>query len=180
MTLKLITQIVASLTMVVFAGSAFDIATPSQLAPLTSEKSDLELFMDAVAHRESGNNHLIVNQYGMMGKYQFSKTTLRTLRRDLTPTVFLNNTYTQDTVMVLNLKMNNEVLNSFIIKYNGKIFKGVKITRSGVLAAAHLGGAGSVISWFRNSSQQGLVDANGTSIRSYMVTFADYRIGKYL
>jgi len=148
--------------------------------PLESKKSDMERFMEAVAYRESKGNHRVVNQLGMMGKYQFSKTTLRGLRRDITPTQFLGNPFIQDTVMVMYLKANNKLLNSIISKYDGKTFKGIRITRSGVLAAAHLGGPGSVISWFRNPDEAGLVDVNGTSIREYMVKFAGYPIERTL
>jgi Transglycosylase SLT domain len=149
-------------------------------ATLLSKPSGMELFLQAIAYRESKGNHRVVNPFGMMGKYQFSKTTLRLLRKDVSPNQFLRNPAIQDTVMIMYLKVNNEILDKFITRYDGKTFKGVSVTRSGVLAAAHLGGAGSVIAWFKNDSYTGLVDANGTSIREYMMTFANYPIHTYL
>lgn len=181
-----ITQMFALAVVVVLAAMGMEQTTlpltGKQFAqtPLVSEKSDMERFMDAVAHRESKGNHRVVNQLGMMGKYQFSRTTLRLLRKDITPKQFLQNPHIQDTVMLQYLRVNNTMLDPIISKYEGKTFKGIKITRSGILAAAHLGGAGSVLSWFRNPSEAGLVDANGTSIREYMSKFAGYSIGRNL
>ena len=43
-------------------------------------KSDYELFLDAMGHQESGNRYNVVNRYGYMGKYQFGKSTLKTLK----------------------------------------------------------------------------------------------------
>ena len=37
-------------------------------------------FLTALGHQESGNNYFAVNQFGYMGKYQFGKATLRTLK----------------------------------------------------------------------------------------------------
>ncbi len=184
--IKLITQAISLAVLLSLAAIGMEQTTLSSTgtqdiqAPLVSVKSDMERFMDAVAYRESKGNHRVVNQFGMMGKYQFSRTTLRLLRKDITPTQFLQNPHVQDTVMLQYLRVNNTMLNPVISRYEGKTFKGIKITRSGVLAAAHLGGVGSVLSWFRNPDEAGLVDANGTSIREYMVKFAGYPIGRSL
>jgi len=182
---KLIIQISAIIMMFSIAnvtGYSSLLPTTSEVseAALLSTPSSMELFLKAIAYRESKGNHKVVNPFGMMGKYQFSKSTLRLLRKDVSPNQFLRNPAIQDTVMIMYLKVNNEILDKFIARYDGKVFKGVSITRSGVLAAAHLGGAGSVIAWFKNDSHTGLVDANGTSIREYMVTFANYPIYTYL
>jgi len=183
--LKSITQMVLLAGLAITAAVGFTqvdlrLQDAQTIQPLASKKSDMERFMEAVAYRESKGNPRVVNQLGMMGKYQFSRSTLRLLRRDVSPTEFLQNPNVQDTVMVQYLKANNAMLDRLISRYEGKVFKGVRITRSGMLAAAHLGGPGSVISWFGNPEEIGLVDANGTSIREYMVTFADYKIGRSL
>jgi len=47
------------------------------------------------------------------------------------------------------LKYNKKKLQKYIDKYDGKVIHGVLVTESGLLAAAHLGGAGSVRKWFR-------------------------------
>jgi hypothetical protein len=48
------------------------------------------------------------------------------------------------------------------------------ITESGILAAAHLGGQGSVKRYFKNGKV--FRDGNGTKITSYMKTFSGYDI----
>ena len=39
-----------------------------------------EAFLEALGHQESGNRYDIVNRFGYMGKYQFGRETLKTLR----------------------------------------------------------------------------------------------------
>jgi hypothetical protein len=48
------------------------------------------------------------------------------------------------------------------------------ITESGILAAAHLGGQGSVKRYFKNGKV--FKDGNGTKITSYMNKFSGYEI----
>ena len=80
--------------------------------------------------------------------------------------------------MVAYLRANNKELNSLISKYENKVVKGVKVTRSGVLAAAHLAGSANVKLFFQNADWNGRTDANGTSIREYMQTFSIYNLKK--
>jgi hypothetical protein len=54
------------------------------------------------------------------------------------------------------------------------MFSGIRVTESGILAAAHLGGVGSVKKFFRNNGNRYYKDAYGTSIRSYMREFGGY------
>ena len=48
-------------------------------------------FLTALGHRESGNRYHVVNRFGYMGKYQFGKSTLKTLKIKVTKEEFLNN-----------------------------------------------------------------------------------------
>ena len=50
----------------------------------------------------------------------------------------------------------------------------MKITESGILAAAHLAGPGSVKKYLRSYGKEGFSDAFGTSIRYYMKKFSGY------
>ena len=61
-----------------------------------------------------------------------------------------------------------------IEKYSGRVINGVKITESGIIAAAHLGGAGSVKKFLKSNGRNGFKDGFGTSLRSYMKKFAGY------
>ena len=48
-------------------------------------------FLTAIGHMESGNRYDIVNKWGYMGRYQFGKSTLRTLGYKVTRKEFLSN-----------------------------------------------------------------------------------------
>jgi outer membrane receptor for Fe3+-dicitrate len=72
------------------------------------------------------------------------------------------------------LKENKKTLRRYIRKYDGKMVHGVYVTESGILAAAHLGGAGNVINWFRNGED--FKDANGTPITKYIKDFSGYEL----
>ena len=135
-------------------------------------KSDYELFLDAMGHQESGNRYNIVNRYGYMGKYQFGKSTLKTLKIKVTRQEFLNDTFLQEYAMHKHLLYNKKRLDKYINKYEGQIVNDILITESGLLAAAHLCGAGSVKKWFRTGKIA--EDGNGVTITSYMKRFGGY------
>ena len=131
-------------------------------------------FLDAMGHRESSNNYKAVNKYGYMGKYQFGRSTLKTLKINVSRTEFINNPVLQEQAMHLLLKYNQKKLRRYIKKYDGKVVNGILVTESGLLAAAHLGGAGSVKKWFRTGKIR--KDGNGVKITSYMKTFGGYNL----
>ncbi len=61
------------------------------------------------------------------------------------------------------------------IKRNiGKKINGIVITESGILAAAHLAGAGSVKKYLRSNGKDIFADAYGTNVQHYMKKFAGY------
>ena len=134
--------------------------------------SSHQAFLDAIGFRESGNRYDVVNRYGYMGKYQFGKKTLKGLGIKVTQDEFLNSPYIQEKAMYALLKQNKRSLRKYIEKYDGKYVHGVLVTESGLLAAAHLGGAGSVKKWFRTGKVR--KDGNGVKITSYMVMFNGY------
>ena len=131
-----------------------------------------QAFLDAIGFRESGNRYDIVNRYGYMGKYQFGKKTLRGLGFKMSKEEFLNSPLLQEQAMHALLKQNKRSLRKYIAKYDGKYIHGVLVTESGLLAAAHLGGAGSVKKWFRTGKVR--KDGNGVKITSYMERFGGY------
>ena len=137
-------------------------------------KSEYELFLDAIGHQESGNRYNIVNRYGYMGRYQFGRSTLKTLKIKTTKQEFLQDTFLQEYAMHKHLLYNKKRLDKYINKYEGQIIHGVLVTESGLLAAAHLGGAGSVRKWFRTGKVR--QDGNGVKITSYMKRFGGYNL----
>ena len=131
-------------------------------------------FLDAIGFKESGNRYHIVNRYGYMGRYQFGKKTLRGLGFKQSKEEFLNSPLIQEKAMTALLKQNKRSLRKYIEEYDGKIVHGVLVTESGLLAAAHLGGAGSVKKWFRTGKVRR--DGNGVKITSYMTKFSGYQL----
>lgn len=131
-------------------------------------------FLDALGQKESGNNYKIVNKYGYLGRYQFGKSTLKGLGYKVTPQEFLDSPALQEEAMHKLLVHNKKKLQKYIDKYEGQVLHGVYITESGVLAAAHLGGAGNVRRFFRKGSQ--FKDGFGTTITSYMKKFSGYEL----
>jgi hypothetical protein len=130
-------------------------------------------FLDAIGFRESSNNYKAVNQFGYLGKYQFGRKTLNAIGfENISNREFLANPSIQEEAMLILLKRNKHTLRREIKKYVGKTINGIYITESGILAAAHLGGAGNVKKFFRKGWE--FKDGNGTKMTSYMVKFADY------
>lgn len=133
------------------------------------------LFLHDIGFRESTNDYKAVNQFGYLGKYQFGRKTLNAIGfKDVSNREFLANPSIQEEAMLVLLKRNKRTLRREIKKYVGKTINGVYITESGLLAAAHLAGAGNVRRFFRKGYE--FRDGNGTKMTSYMVKFADYNL----
>jgi len=131
-------------------------------------------FLDAIGHQESGNRYDIVNRYGYMGRYQFGNSTLKTLKIKVTREAFLNSPDLQEYAMKQLLLYNKKKLQKYIDEFDGQIVHGILVTESGLLAAAHLGGQGSVKKWFRTGKIR--KDGNGVKITSYMQRFSGYKL----
>lgn len=145
---------------------------------ILSEPSETEKFMSHMARRESNNNHRVVNRFGMMGRYQFSPNTVRVLGFKVDKNTFLSNPHLQDSVMLAYMRANGRELYDIISRYEGRRYRGVMVTRAGVLAGAHLCGSGNVRRFFTDPEHIGCIDANGTSITHYMTEFNSYKLGE--
>lgn len=132
-------------------------------------------FKQAVAFKESRGNFTLVNSFGYMGKYQFGVSTLRTVGI-YNSEKFLKTPALQEKAFKALIAQNKWILRKEIEKYNGKIIKGIKITESGILAAAHLGGPGSVKKFLKSNGNSGFKDGFGTSLKSYFKKFAGYDV----
>ena len=137
-------------------------------------QQQLDSFLNAIGFRESSNRYDIVNRWGYMGKYQFGRSTLKGLGFTVTRKEFLSNPQLQEEAMMALLLHNKEKLQKYIDVFDGKTINGMLITESGILAAAHLGGQGSVKRYFKNGKV--FKDGNGTKITSYMKKFSGYDI----
>jgi hypothetical protein len=130
-------------------------------------------FKEAIALKESEGHYKKVNSLGYMGKYQFGAETLKTIGI-YNCVSFIDNPRLQEKAFVALLAKNKWLLQDEIDKYEGRLINGIKITESGILAAAHLGGAGSVKKYFRSNGKRYLRDAYGTSVRSYLEDYSGY------
>jgi len=131
-------------------------------------------FLTKLGFTESGNNYKRVNTLGYLGKYQFGKSTLRTLRYKGSTTYFLNSPKLQEKLMLKLLRYNKRRLRRYIKKYNGLVINNTVITESGILAAAHLAGQGNVKRFFRNGKNP--KDKYGTPLTKYLTKFSGYSL----
>ncbi|RTY91129.1 peptidoglycan-binding protein LysM [Flavobacterium sp. GSP27] len=130
-------------------------------------------FKEAIGYRESESKYKKVNSLGYMGKYQFGIETLKSVGV-YNRSAFLNSPELQEKAFLALLAKNKWELKREIEKYEGTILNGIFVTESGILAAAHLGGAGSVKKYFKNKGKRNFRDAYGSSIKSYMKMFGGY------
>lgn len=130
-------------------------------------------FREAVAFKESQGKYNKVNTLGYMGKYQFGKSTLNRLRIYNTHD-FLNNPELQEQAFIALCSLNKWILIRDIKRSVGKTINGIEITESGILAAAHLAGAGNVKNYLRSNGSNLYFDAYGTNVQHYMKYFAGY------
>ena len=135
---------------------------------------DHTAFLHNLGNFESGNRYSAVNRWGYMGRYQFHISTVQAVGIKATKKQFLNSPSLQEEAMDRLLTSNYRTLRRYIRKYDGKVLHGVLVTKSGVLAAAHLGGAGNVSNWFKKG--ENFADANGTQITKYMKIFSNYQL----
>ncbi|MGB0789189.1 MAG: peptidoglycan-binding protein LysM [Marinirhabdus sp.] len=130
-------------------------------------------FKEALGFKESRGDYRAVNPFGYMGKYQFSKSTLAMIGVHNTEG-YLRDTQLQEASFIAYSAKNKWILRRDIQRFEGRYINGVKITESGILAAAHLAGAGNVKKYLRSYGTVGFNDAFGTSIGYYLKKFSGY------
>lgn len=136
-------------------------------------------FKEALGFKESRGDYQVVNQYGYLGKYQFAKTTLHMIGVYNSDN-YLQDAHLQEKAFRAYTSRNKWILRRDIKRFNGRYISGVKVTESGILAAAHLAGAGNVKKFLRSYGVEGFEDANGTSIRYYLKKFSGYDTSKII
>ena len=140
-------------------------------------EKDFVGFKEALAFKESQGKYTVVNTFGYLGKYQFGKTTL--LRFKIYNTkAFLNNPELQEKAFKALCKVNKWILRKDIQRCVGKTINGITISTSGILAAAHLSGAGNVKKFLRSNGTRNFSDAYGSSIESYLKKFGGYDVSE--
>lgn len=130
-------------------------------------------FKEAIAFKESQGKYYAVNTLGYLGKYQFGENTLALLRIYNTD-YFLNNPQLQEDAFLALCSLNKYYLQKDIKRSAGKVINGIKITESGILAAAHLAGPGNVKRYLRSGGNRITKDAYGSSVQHYLKRFSGY------
>ncbi len=130
-------------------------------------------FKEALAFKESGGDYFSVNTFGYLGKYQFGASTLKMIGIN-NPAKFLKNPVLQEKAFIANAARNKWILRRDIKNFVGKRINGIVVTESGILAAAHLAGPGSVKKYLRSYGLDNFSDGYGTTIQYYMKRFSGY------
>ena len=130
-------------------------------------------FKEAVGFKESQGKYKKINSLGYLGKYQFGIETLKTIGVH-DSSAFLNSPKMQEKAFIALLSKNKWELRNVIKKHEGTVMNGILITESGILAAAHLAGVGSVKKYFRHEGKKRFKDAYGTTLKSYLKKFGGY------
>lgn len=141
---------------------------------VVEEVNQIDDFLNAIGYYESRNNYKAVNTLGYMGRYQFGRKTLKGLGYKCSKSEFLNSPTLQEKAMLDLLEHNQRILQRYIDYWDGRTIKGNTITKSGILAAAHLAGAGNVKRYFMRGED--FSDAYGTKLTKYLHTFSGYDI----
>lgn len=148
---------------------------------IAEEKKEAEFirFLNALAFSESRNNPKVYNTFGYIGKWQFGVAARKSTGfAHITYWKFVKNPniwseQDQEIAMRMLVMKNTQHLRDVILKYEGTVIKGKTITKSGILAAAHLAGAGNVKKYFTYSYNP--KDAYGTSLEKYLLKFSGFK-----
>jgi len=130
-------------------------------------------FKEALAFKESRGDYQAINRLGYLGKYQFHMNTLALLGIH-DKQRFLEQSELQEQAFFWYAARNKWILRKDLKRSVGQRIKGIEITESGILAAAHLAGAGNVKKYLRSGGNFSFEDAFGTSIETYLRDFAHY------
>lgn len=132
-------------------------------------------FKEALGFKESQGRYDTINRYGYLGKYQFGKNTLQLLGINDTE-AFLSNAEMQEKAFKLNVARNKWILRRDIKRFVGKNINGTLVTESGMVAAAHLAGAGNVKKYLRSYGRTDFSDKFGSTVAVYLRQFEGYDI----
>ena len=163
---------------------------------------NLQQFLNDLGARESGGNYKAYNKYGYAGKYQmgeaalidcgYYKKTSKVYNNDWSGIFtgkdgvnsikdFLNNPQAQENAKICFKKKQWSYLKAVgANQYVGKMINGYTITPSGLLAGAHLKGAGSVAKYLKSGGKLAEKDGFGTSVEEYMKKFAGYDVSQII
>jgi hypothetical protein len=141
--------------------------------------AEFSRFINDLGRRESGNNWMSVNCIGCFGEWQFAESTVQYLGfRHVTLRKFRKNPdifpqKMQRGALESLIKVNLALLRNYEC-YIGDTIKGIKVTKSGMIAASHLGGAKSLRLFLSSEGRINKADVLGTSVYDYLKKFRYY------
>ena len=145
-----------------------------------AKQREFNRFLKDLGYWESGNNWKVYNSIGYIGEWQFGKlaleevglshVTFKKFRKD--PSIFTREIQLKAVTSLV--KINEKLLSKYINSYEGRTVNGLLITKSGLLAACHLGGARSVKLFLKSNGRINRRDIYGTSIGHYLLLFKNY------
>ncbi len=159
-------------------------------------KGSYEDFFDALRQRESGGDYTVVNSAGFLGAYQFGEAALVDLgfvTNDGSPFDnqyngtftgkagvhsvgdFLNSVTAQDQAAAEWFPLLwNRIRANDLEFYDGQTLNGVLLTKTGMVAAAHLLGVGGLKNFILSGGVDAGADGFGTSIVEYINLLGNY------
>lgn len=183
--LLIVSSIILSVTAITSKEFIREIENPNAINFYKTELivNDRTEFLKKLAFKESSNTWDTVNQFGYMGLFQFGEMALKDVGmshikvKDFkkNPNIFP----VEKQMEAINKLINNNI--KYIgkyIKYDGKTINGISITKSGMVAAAHLVGASSVKKFLKSNGKIDPVDGNGVRCSHYIKEFGGYNIDK--
>jgi len=146
------------------------------------KEAELERFLMDLGHAESRNNWKITNKYGYIGEWQigyaarkqtgFGHISYRKFKKN--PNIFPRE---DQKLSVQRLMYYNErilIRHKVYYQYLNGTINGIHISKSALLAASHLGGAGNVKKYLLSKGKKDFADAYGTKISDYLEKFSNY------
>jgi len=153
-------------------------------------------FFSALRQRESSGDYTVVNRLGYAGAYQFGEAALFDLGYAARDGNLYNNHYDNGFLGKNGIDSLSDFLEdsdeqdgaasawfamlwsriraSDLEFYDGQTLNGVALTKSGMIAAAHLAGTGGLKNFIESGGVTSAKDGNGTSVVDYLKLFAGY------
>jgi hypothetical protein len=151
-----------------------------------TEVNELDLFLKKLGEIETGDPKIypykgfkspyhVTNEIDAWGKWQITPIARKDIKYTGTKQQFLNSKEVQKKCVIKLLKRNKVILQQHTEyeKYLGKTIQGVKITYSGLIAAAHLAGCGGVNLFLTKGYN---AKERSASVKKYLKIFANYSI----
>jgi hypothetical protein len=144
-------------------------------------EAEFARFINDLGYMESKNNWLSVNRIGCFGEFQFAESTLHylgfrmvTLKKfRANPSIFPRELQVEALMSLI--KVNLIYLRDYE-HFKGDSIKGIVITKAGMIAASHLGGAGSLKRFLNSNGEINKADVLGTSVSDYLRKFSCYEL----